>query len=257
MMKRLSPPETAQSYDNVGLLLGRNNAIVKGVLCALDITDKVIDEAIRLNVDIIISHHPLVFKAIPKITDETRLGRAILRLVENKISVYSAHTDLDAAQNGTNGCLAERLGLSNVMPLLLEDGEKPMFGRTGELVETLTLAEFAKQVAEKIELPVIKYVGDGAANVTKVGLCTGSGASVGYFNQALKAGCNVFVTGDITYHKAQAAAEMGMHLIDATHFATEVIIVERLRKYIEEEAKQLGKIAVYASTVESDIFRYI
>ena len=233
IMAKLSPPETAQDYDNTGLLIGKRENIVNSVICALDITDAVIDEAVSLGVNMIISHHPLIFKKISKITDESRQGKSIIRIIENGIAVYAAHTDLDSAQGGTNDCLAEKLELNHVGPLVIEDGVKPLLGRVGELTTPINLTNLAKFVALKLGLPAVKYVGDSEQLITRVGVCSGSGGSPAYFKRVLAAGCNCYITGDITYHNAQAAAEIGLCLIDATHFATEILVTEKLGSFIQ------------------------
>jgi dinuclear metal center YbgI/SA1388 family protein len=257
IIAKLAPPETAADGDNTGLLIGRKDAAVSRVLCALDVTDAVIDEAVSLGAQMIVSHHPLIYGAISKINDGSRLGRAVLQLIENKIAVYAAHTELDMAAGGTNDCLAERLGLCNVKPLVLEDGSKPVVGRCGELAVSTALAEFAAFTAERIGIKLIRYTGSAESRISRVAVCTGSGNSVGYFKKAAEDGCDCFVSGDLTYHKAQAAAEMGLCLIDATHFATEILIAEKLRNYIQSEADKKGyAVTVTASAVETNIFAY-
>jgi len=253
IIAKLSPPETAQDYDNPGLLIGKREMPVSGVLCALDVTDRVIDEAISLGINMIISHHPLIFGKVAKITDDTRLGRAIMRLIKNDIAVYAAHTDLDSAQGGTNDCLAEKLKLTNISPLLLEDGEKPLLGRMGELGTPVPLSDLARFAATTLNLPTVKFVGNSSTQMQRIAVCSGSGGSPAYFKRALSAGCNCYITGDVTYHNAQAAAEMGLCLIDATHFATEILVAEKLRDYI---ATKTSGIAIHASSVESNIFNY-
>jgi len=253
IMARLSPPEMAQNYDNTGLLIGKREMPVNGVLCALDVTDQVIDEAISLGANMIISHHPLIFGKVTKITDDTRLGRAIMRIIQNNIAVYAAHTNLDSAHGGTNDCLAEKLGLTNITPLLLEDGEKPLLGRMGELNAPMTLDKLARFIAVSLNLPTVKFVGNASLKISTVAVCSGSGGSPAYFKRALACGCNCYITGDVTYHNAQAAAEMGLSLIDATHFATEIIVTEKLASYLTAET---AGIAVHASSVESNIFNY-
>jgi len=233
-MEKKWPLDLAEAWDNVGLLVGKRGEVVSRVMCVLDVTDAVIEQAVAAGAQMIVAHHSLLRSdGITKITDDTRLGRAVFRLAAAGIAVYAAHTNLDSGLDGTNDILARRLGLTNTMPLVLGEGEKPFACRMGQLQEPLILPKFAAKVARKLCLPAVNYVGSGM--VSKVAVCSGGGAAVSYFTRAAAAGCDTYVTGDVKYHTAHEAAEMGLNLIDATHFGTEIIVKEAVRDYLMNE----------------------
>ncbi len=243
-MERLAPENTAQAWDNVGLLVGeRERRDIKTILVALDVTDAVITEAIGLNADLIIAHHPLIFKPVKCITDDTALGRRIINLIYNNIAVYAAHTNLDLADGGTNDILFELLGLT-------EKGRLEL-GLSGRLSEGVTLSALTRYVKERLGVSQIKYSGDPDAVITRVGICGGSGSGLDYFAEAVSAGCEAYITGDIKFHDAQAALDMGLCLIDVSHYDSEVFVVKRLAEYL---GGVFPNIKVTVSGVDGQVF---
>lgn len=253
IMEGLAPSSNAYSWDNVGLQIGDYDQNVKKILTTLDITDDIIDEAISVNADMIVAHHPTIFKPIKNITNNNSLGKKIRKLIQNNISIYIAHTNLDVAKGGTNDVLMELLELKNVEVLDNSEFDNGVgVGRIGELINSLTFEEFLLFVKKKLDLDCCVYSGDLSSKVSKVGVCTGSGFK--YIYNAIEKGCNVFITGDVTYHQCQEAEELGICLIDGTHFATEVIIKEKLAKYINEKLNN-EEIAV-ATRKSSNFMKY-
>jgi len=235
-MERKWPIETAEAWDNVGLLIGKRSAKVSNVLCALDVTDAVIEQAIEVRAQMIVAHHSLIHgNGVTKINDDTRLGKAILNLAENGIALYVAHTNLDSGLGGTNDCLAIKLALTNIAPLVLGDGDKPFTGRMGRLETPMPISDFAGYAAKILALPAVNYVGSGM--VSNVAVCSGGGAASGFLKRAVAAGCDTYVTGDVKYHTAHEAAEMGLNIIDATHFGTEIFVAEAVCNYLAKELK--------------------
>ncbi len=211
----LAPEACRMSWDNVGLLLGRQNAPVRGVLVALDATAAVAEEAERLDCQLVVTHHPVIFHGDKHITDADPLTEVHLRYLEKGIAVISMHTNLDCAPGGVNDLLAERLGLHNVS--VLEDGETAGLIRMGELSET-ELPAFAGFVKQRLRCPGLRWV-DGGRPVRRVAV--GGGACGEFMPKVLAAGCDTFVTADIKYHEFCDAATLGLNLIDAGHFETE------------------------------------
>jgi len=252
-IEKLAPIDIAEDWDNVGLLLGRREADISRVLIGLDALDAVVDEAIAIGAQAIITHHPAIFRPIDRITDETPLGRRLLRLAESGICLYAAHTNLDATIGGVNDMLFEIFGLLN-KEFICESRPGVFAGRAGNLPAPMALASFAVIVKEHLNLDTATYCGDGDAVVRKVGIIGGGSANPAFFAGVAAAGCDTFVTSDIKLSAAQAALDMNLNLIDATHYGSEVIFAERLIKYL---VPQFEGIDFAASKVNGQPFRTV
>ncbi len=255
-IEKLAPKEYALDWDNVGLLLGGMDYDVEKILVALDLTQEVLEEALAEKADMIVTHHNLIFKPIPSVTEENPLGKRIIQLISNKISVYAAHTNLDMADGGTNDELFNIIGLINKQPLMPE-AEGIALGRVGDLPGEMTLKQFAMLIKERLNLPGLSVTGDLSRIIKKVGLATGSCSNPGMFAQAKKKGCDCYISGDLTYHNAQAALDEGLAFIDATHYGTEVIIVDKLCKLLTDAAKEENKAVEVISSKKSQQPIYI
>lgn len=229
-IEQLAPTSLAEGWDNVGLLVGNESKQVKKIMVMLDADSSTIDEAIANNVDLIVTHHPVLIKPINKIIDEK-----LIKLIKNDISLYTAHTNLDSANGGVNDVLAQKLGLKNIGNFpLVENSE--LLGRIGNTSEC-TLEEFIKIVKKALNSKCVKYVGEKSTIIKKVGVCGGSGAD--FIAMAKESGCDVFITGDVKYHQAQLANEIGLCVIDAGHFETENIICSVLADYLQDMFKEI------------------
>jgi len=229
-IEQLAPISLAEGWDNVGLIVGNEDCPITKIMVMLDADVNTIDEAIADNVDLIVTHHPILIKPINKITDDK-----LIKLIRNDISLYSAHTNLDSANGGVNDVLAQKLGLDNVGNFpFVENSE--LVGRIGEISEC-TLGEFLATVKKALKCECVKYVGDKSKIIRKVGVCGGSGAD--FIAMASNSGCDVFVTGDVKYHQAQLANEIGLCVIDAGHFETENIICSVLADYLQDMFKDI------------------
>ncbi|MDR2903393.1 MAG: Nif3-like dinuclear metal center hexameric protein [Clostridiales bacterium] len=258
MMEKLAPPSLAESWDNSGLLIGRRAAGVKKILVALDATAEVVREAVEIGADMIVTHHPVIFKPMAQINGDTPLGEKLLTLIEQKIAVYAAHTNLDIAQGGTNDTFAESIGLTAVEPLLqTENAVFAAIGRMGRLKTPMSLSAFAAEIKRKIGLPTIRFVGDGDRRIETAGLSTGSASNAKNFIEAQKRGCDVFITGDIRFHEAQDALALGLPLIDATHYASENLVADKISAYLRKELDALKKsgITVVRSHTDGQVFQ--
>lgn len=224
MIEAHAPLKLACAWDNPGLLTGRRNAEVTTVLTALDIDIETAHEAKDAGAEMIITHHPLIFDPIKQVNEDTYEGRVLMFLIENKIALYSAHTNLDAAPNGTNDYLAKLYGLydTECFEITYEDenGTKYGLGRVGKLKEPTTLKNFAYQIAEKLGLSNINYVGDDNIEIKTAAICSGGGGSL--ISHDIADIADVYITGDVKYSNARNAFNMNLPVIIADHYSTEI-----------------------------------
>ncbi len=215
----LAPMRLAEHWDNVGLMVGRRDRPVSRVLVALDLRAAVLDEAAATGADLVLVHHPPIFPAMSAVTDERTAGALVLRAAEERIGVVAAHTNLDSAAGGLNDLMAGALGVSATCPLV-PDADDPAvgLGRVGDIAPT-PLGVLAMRAVEAFSPrhANLGMAGDPAMAVTRVAVCTGSGRSL--IDAARAAGADAYVTGDLTYHDADAAEGMG--LVNVPHGAVE------------------------------------
>lgn len=237
-LETLAPNSMKMDWDNVGLLCGSRDKEVKKILVALDPFESVCEEAAQIGADLLLTHHPLIFQPVKAITDDTSIGRAILRLIASGISTINAHTNLDCAPGGVNDVLAQKLGLQNVQvigPCGTDEEGRPWGLLRQGAVETQPLEQFLSRVKSSLGCQALKYV-DGGKPVSKVAV--GGGACAGELRDAVNAGCDTFVTSDVKYNQFWDARELGLNLIDAGHFHTEnpvcPVLAEKLRAAFPE-----------------------
>lgn len=237
-MERIAPPELAMDFDNVGLLVSPATDQIRRVLVALDCSVAVAQEAARLKVDLVLTHHPVMLFGVKRMLKDHPDTAAVYRLIQNGIGLYAAHTNLDAAEHGVNDALAERLGLVDVRPLPPEN-----LGRIGRLREPVTLGEFAAKAEHALSCTALA-TGDAAARVSTVALVGGSGGSD--VAAAAAAGADVFVTGECKHHEALAAQVLGLNVLTCGHYETESVVlpalISRLQK-IENDVQYYVTLA--------------
>lgn len=350
----------AETWDNVGLQVGDLAAEVTRIMVALDPAPEVIDSALAANCQLLVTHHPLIFKPLKSISSATAQGSAIQKAIKGGLSVIAMHTNYDIATGGLNDQLAFKIGLSDTVPLqvtavselvklvvfvpaeqleqvrsalfpftatqgnymncsfaaegvgtfmplegaepfngavgelsnvqeerlemliersqmpravkallavhpyeepafdiypLLNEGKKLGLGRIGRLPQPQTLVEYAGQLKKALSAPALRFVGDPSASVSKVALCSGSGASL--LRDAARAGADVFVTGDVKYHEARDAEDLGIALIDAGHFPTERIMVDDIKERLGQALAVSGYVGccIEACRTEFDPFK--
>lgn len=360
IINKIAPPVLAEAWDNPGLQIGDPSAEVGRIMVALDPTPEVIDSAIAASCQLLVTHHPLIFKPLNSISTATPHGASIQKAIKSGLSILSLHTNYDIASGGLNDLLAGKLGLLNGVPLkitatcemaklvvfvpgdhlerlrsalfpfcatqgmyrdcsfaaagvgtftpldgaepftgtvgvlarvpeerlevqilrthlpravrallaahpyeepafdiypLLNEGEKLGLGRVGSLSESLTLAEYADRLKKVLSAPALRYVGDPDARIAKVALCSGSGASL--LRDAVRSGADLLVTGDVKYHEARDAEGLGIALIDAGHFPTEIIMVNEVTERLGQALAVAGytDCRVEACRTEIDPFR--
>lgn len=209
----LAPRSLKMDWDNCGLLCGRPGREVKTILVALDPFDTVIDEAIRVKADLLVTHHPLIFRnGLMAVNEDTEAGRCVLKLVEHGIAAINAHTNLDIAPGGINDVLAQTLGLNGIETI----GEEGLLRRG--TVPAQPLPQFLAHVKQTLGCDGLRYVEAGRPVAT---VAVGGGACADEMEEALAAGCNTFVTSDVKYNQFRTAFQLGLNLIDAGHFHTE------------------------------------
>ncbi|MBR0426438.1 MAG: Nif3-like dinuclear metal center hexameric protein [Clostridia bacterium] len=238
MLDRIAPPELAMEYDNVGLLIGTEREI-RTVLVALDCTLPVAEEAVRCGSDLVLVHHPLFFHGIKRILPDDPETAAAYRLIQNGIGLYAAHTNLDICLGGVNDALAETLGVKHCEPLSA-DG----MGRVGMLETAMQLGAFADVCSKALKITV-RYAGDSDRLVQRVGLCGGAGGDL--YPDAVRMGCDVFVTGEMKHHEAIAANMLGLTLIEAGHYQTESVV---LKKWISRLQNEENGVKYYETRME-------
>lgn len=359
IINKIAPTSLAEGWDNPGLQIGDPGADVSRIMVALDATPEVVASAIASSCQLLVTHHPLIFKPLKSISAATSQGSLIHDAIRAGLSIVSMHTNYDIASGGLNDLLAKKIGLTDCVPLqltasqeliklvvfvpadhiehiksalfpyaealgnycncsfaaagegtftplegaapfsgavgvpqkvseqrfelllerknlpraikallaahpyeepaydiypLLNEGEKLGLGRIGRLPDKVPLADFARLIKESLSSPALRYVGDPTAILSKVALCSGSGASL--LREASRAGADVLVTGDVKYHEARDAQDLGIALIDAGHFPTEIIMVAEMTRQINSALCTAGYkgFEVMPCRVEKDPF---
>lgn len=210
IINNLAPFETQLSFDNSGLLVGNPHQEVIGMHFALDLTNKVIDEAIAHGANLIVTHHPVMFSPIKRLIENNYEARLLCRLIRANISLIAAHTNLDQAIGGCNDTLAQAIGLTDIV------GEG--FVRVGKLPRPITAQALADCIGERLG-DVVRVMGNPHALIEKVGMCSGSGADE--WSSAAAMGAQAFLTGEVKHHIALEAADAGIVMLEAGHHATE------------------------------------
>ena len=245
------PLGLAESWDNVGLLLGDAQAEARGIMTCLTLTSDVAEEAITKGANLIVTHHPILFKAVKRLTTETAEGRMLLSLIRAGVSVYSPHTAFDSAREGINQQLSVALGLSEIHPLrpkpLTTDGS----GRLGQLVSPIRLDELLSKL--KSICPAVRhtYVGDPQLTCQKIAVACGAAGE--FLTDAAALGCQVFITGETRFHTCLEARSLGIGLILVGHYASERPAVENLATML---LAQWPNLSVWASQTESDPIQF-
>lgn len=249
IMESFAPTNLAMDWDNVGLMLGKTNRKVQKVLLALDLTQEVVNQAIKQEVQMIITHHPAIFKKMSRVIDTDWQQNLILILAENKIAVYSAHTNYDCAIEGVNHVLANKLGLLEIETFDDESG----LGRMGR-VPVSNLVDFAELVKNKLNADYVT-IADADKKVQRVAVCGGAGGDL--VDLCIAKGIDTLVTGDIKYHTAQDAVFKGLNVIDAGHQASERIAMEYLRARMEKYCEVHSLDVDFALAKETLILKHV
>lgn len=260
-LESLAPPALADEWDNVGLLLGDANAEIRRALTCLTLTPAVAAEAVKESCGLIVTHHPILFRAVKRLTTETPEGGMILELARAGVAVYSAHTGYDSAPEGINAQLASVFKLRNVQPLrpvVIADSSRPNArkelaggGRYGDLPKPLSLDKLLSLVKERLAVDPLPFVGDEGMRIGRVAVACGSAAE--FLVDAHRAGCHALITGEARFHACLEAQSLGMALILPGHYATERPSMEHLAKLLSD---RFPSLQVAASQSECDPVRW-
>ncbi len=248
-LNELAPRELAEDWDNVGLLVGDAASPVKRLMTCLTVTPQTAGEAIARNVDMIVTHHPMPFRPVQRLTTDHTAGRLLMDLIKAEVAIFSPHTAFDSTAGGINQLLAESFNTTNVRPLVPANPDNPAVGaaRVGDVSTRTTMAQLIEQAKGVFNLAAVQYVGERKHVVKQIGFACGSGGS--FLDQAIAAGCDTFVTGETNFHTCLEASARGIGLLLLGHFASERFAVDALA---EELQRAFEGIEVWASRQEVD-----
>jgi dinuclear metal center YbgI/SA1388 family protein len=275
----LWPPALAESWDSVGLSVGDPDAEVRSILLALDPMDAVIAEAVVLDADLVLTHHPLMLKPVKSVNASTLKGGAVHTLISNDIALFNAHTNADSARGGVSDYLISLLGITDAAPLEAhpagiaeaasatvrtdsESAETALptgIGRVGDLPEPMAVRDIARTLAGKLPRTTtgVRIAGDPAATVTRVAVCGGAGDSL--FDAVRASGAEVYITADLRHHPATEARDTANRrdgnpqLIDVSHWASETVWLDSAAHDLEAEFAARGfTVSLQRSAINTD-----
>jgi dinuclear metal center YbgI/SA1388 family protein len=254
-INEFAPFKYAEVWDNVGLMIGSRKSEVKKIMLCMDVTAKTVEEAINKGANLIVSHHPFLFSKLKSVDFDTMTGQQISRLIKNDINVISAHTNLDVAVGGVNDTFAEAVGLiecNNLKSYIPEGFDVDMgMGKVGMLPNELLFNEFISCIKQNLNIKNLRVIGTQPITVKKV--ATFCGSFDGDLGSVKRHDVDVLITGDIKYHTALDARETGLCIVDVGHFASEHLIVNKLKKIFQ---KRFNNIEIICSSLEEDPFIY-
>lgn len=250
-LEQLIPLTLAEAWDNVGLLLGDASVEARGVMTCLTLTEEVADEAIREGANLVITHHPILFQAVKRLTTATSEGRMLLRLAQAGVSVYYPHTAFDSAREGINQQIAVALGLSEIQPLRMKPQSLDGSGRWGQLAVSMKLSALLSQL--KTICPAAQYTFVGDLDQQCNAIAIACGAAGDYLPDAAAVGCEVFITGETRFHTCLEARSLGVALVMVGHYASERPAIEELARRLTD---RWSPLRVWASRTETDPVRF-
>lgn len=253
----IAPPSLAEAWDNVGLMVGDPDCRVDGVMVAIDASEETLTEAKDRGCNVILTHHPLIFKPLQAVRADRVIDRLLVRALSEGTAVVSCHTNLDKVTGGVNDALADALGLANCRVLAPEGGGADVigFGRIGELVPPISFAAFIDNMLRALDLEAVRIAGPAPEKVATVAVCGGSGSELA--ETALAAGAGVFVTGEVKNSTARWAEDAGLCVIDAGHFSTEKIVLPGLAAAVAKiRDEKEWRFEVCCSKCQTSPFRY-
>ena len=220
VIEDFAPLSAQEGWDNSGHCVGSPDDEVNGVLMALDCTPELVDEAVACGADMIVTHHPLIFSGLKKISPDNQVGLAVMKAIKAGISIYAAHTNADKVLAGVSGAMAARLNLTDV-EILQKNGEDVGLGVVGNLPEPLDAENLIVQVKEKFGLKAMRTSRPLDSKISRIAMCGGSGGSL--IGEARRAGAQLYISGDISYHNF--FTENDFMIMDIGHYESEIDIV--------------------------------
>ncbi len=238
LLQEQSPEEFACDWDNVGLLVGDFEQEISKIYIALDATEEAIAEAVAEQADLLLTHHPMIFKGLKKVNTNDFTGKRVIKLIQNNLSYYAMHTNFDV--KGMAELAAQRMNLTDCQVLeetcKSEQGPEGI-GRVGFLSEERTLAACIGMVKQAFAVETVKVFGDLRQRVRRVAISPGSGKSV--ISHALKVGAELLITGDIDHHEGIDAVAQGLSVIDAGHYGIEKLFIPYMVEYLKDRTEGL------------------
>ena len=252
-LERFAPLPLQDGFDNAGMQVGLTDADCAGALLCLDVTEEVLDEAISLGCNLVVSHHPLIFKGIKSLTGDNYVERCVMKAVKHDITIFSAHTNLDNAVNGVNFKMAEKIGLTHVEVLdpRADGWLNAGAGVVGELPEPEAEEAFLRRIKQTFEVGCVKHTALTGRQIRRVALCGGAGAFL--MPEAIKKGADAFITGEIKYHDYFGRAEEIL-LAEIGHYESEQYTKEIFKKIISE---QFPEVRVMMTSVNTNPIKYL
>ena len=251
-LEDFAPLALQDSYDNAGLQIGlTKDAETSGVLLCLDVTEDVIDEAITLGCNLIVSHHPLLFSPLKSVSGRNYIERCVIKAIKNDITIYSAHTNLDSARGGVNHKIAQKLGLQEIEWLSPKDGYDAGEGAVGTFSTPMKTADFLQGVSKTFGTGVLRYNAWKGEVIRRVAVCGGAGNFL--IPNAIRKDCDAFITGEIGYHRF-FGHEGEILLLELGHYESERYTVEVLHDIIR---KANPDIAIYETRIKTNPINYL
>ena len=229
-IENFAPLSLQEEWDNSGLCIGSEEDEVTSVIVGLDCTPELVDEAIACGADMIVTHHPLIFSGLKRISPDDFVGKMVMKVVKAGISVYAAHTTADKVADGVSGAMAVRLGLEDVQ-ILDEDGDGTGLGVVGNLPQPMTAQEMVELVRTRFALETVRTSRPLDSMITRVAMCGGSGSSL--IGAAKASGAQLYISGDISYHNFFTQDEF--MIMDIGHYESEIEIVDILFSLIKKK----------------------
>ena len=252
-LESIAPLELQEEYDNSGLISGETSVECTGVLVSLDCTVELVREAVEKKCNLIVSHHPLIFRPIRQLTSENATGKALIAAIKSDITIYAIHTNLDNVISGVNAAIADKLGIINRKILLPKTGMESMgSGLIGDLKVHLREEDLLKQLKTKFDLAVIRHSPLTGKPVTRVAICGGAGSFL--ISNALQQNAGFFISSDLKYHEF-FAAEGQMVIADIGHFESEQFTIDLLCQVILEKFPNFAVLK--SGTVTNPVNYYI
>lgn len=251
-LEEFAPLALQDGYDNAGLQIGlAEDAEATGALLCLDVTEAVLDEAIQLGCNLVVSHHPLLFRPLKRIAGRDYIERCVQKAIKHDLTLYAAHTNLDAARGGVNWKIAERLGLQQIEWLNPKPGFDAGEGIVGLLPQPMEKEDFLATVKELFDVDALRYNSWTGEQVQRVAVCGGAGNFL--IPNAVAKGCDAFLTGEVGYHRF-FGHEDELLLLELGHYESEQFTIGLLHDLIRQVAPQLP---IHETTVETNPINYL
>ena len=247
-----APFSLQEGYDNSGLLLGERDTPVRGILLCLDVTERVVQEAIECGCNLVVSHHPLIFHGVKQLCGDTGISRAVILALRLRVGILAAHTNLDATRGGVSYALAQTLGVEvlRVLHATVATVDGVGFGVVGMYPDPMNEEFFLQEVSSKLQLPIIRHSALLAHPVQKIALCGGSGME--FFDDAIAAEVDVYLTADVKYHDFQRP-DGRLLLLDVGHRESELCALGLLKRILCES---FSTFACYVSVQDTNPVGY-